>query len=65
MGQLPGTNPWRQRGSPVPADKPTLIVSSRALSSADKREKERDYHTAPLTTPAHCPSDTRLKSARL
>ena len=38
LGQRPGTNPVRQRGFPVPTDKPTLIVSSRALSSADKRE---------------------------
>lgn len=38
LGQRPGTNPARQRGFPVPTDKPTLIVSSRALSSADKRE---------------------------
>lgn len=38
IGQRPGTNPARQCGFPVPADKPTLIVSSRALSSADKRE---------------------------
>lgn len=38
IGQRPGTNPARQRGFPVPTDKPTLIVSSRALSSADKRE---------------------------
>ncbi len=38
LGQRPGTNPVRQRGIPVPTDKPMLIVSSRALSSADKRE---------------------------
>lgn len=38
LGQLPGTNPARQRRFPVPTDKPTLIVSSRALSSADKGE---------------------------
>lgn len=38
LGQWPGTNPARQRGFPVLTDKPMLIVSSRALSSADKRE---------------------------
>lgn len=38
LGQPPGTNLVRQRGFLVPADKPTLIVSLRALGSADKRE---------------------------
>lgn len=38
LGQQPGTNLVRQRGFLVPTDKPTLIVSLRALGSADKRE---------------------------